>query len=176
MSLNRRAFLQFGLAASAAMAGVSVTASLTGCSQPIEVTSGFRLFRQKDIVIFSKVAEATLNLDDAEVIRKVVLGIDHFLLHTSRPNQAKLQQLMDLLDFAPTRLLLTGWTHGWESATREEVVAVLEKWRSSRLEVLRLCYGTLVSACSSLFYMLPDNHAASGYPGPPKHDVSPVGV
>lgn len=176
MSLNRRQFLQFSAATSAAVSTFSLTATLSGCSQPISVTDGFLVLRKKDISIFSKIASVALNLDDAATLQRLVLEIDHFLSHTSRAGLAKLKQLMDLLDFGPSRFLTTGWLHGWEEATKAEITALLEKWRASSLELMRMSYTSLVSISSMVFYMQPENFSASGYPGPPQHDVSFIGV
>lgn len=176
MSMNRRQFLQFSAVTGAAVSALSITSVLSGCSQPISVTEGFQVLRKKDIVIFSKIASAALNLDDAEQLQKLMLAVDHFLWHTSLAGQARLKQLLDLLDFGPSRLATTGWLHSWEQASKEEVIAVLTKWRSSSLELLRTSYTSLVALNSSIFYMQPENYAASGYPGPPQHDVSLVGA
>lgn len=172
MSLNRREFLQIGAVTSATLTTVSLSATLSGCSQPIALADGFKVFRAKDIAIFAKVASVALNLEDSGVVQRLVLQIDNFLVHTSLDGNDKLKQLLDLLDFAPTRLLTTGWTHDWASASKAEVLALLEKWRASSFELLRLSYTSLVSISSMVFYMQPENFAASGYPGPPQHEVS----
>ncbi|HET8707945.1 MAG TPA: twin-arginine translocation signal domain-containing protein [Pseudomonadales bacterium] len=176
MSLNRREFLQFGAVTGAAISTLSLTATLSGCSQPVSTSEGFQVLRKKDITIFGKVAAAALNLDDPEVIKKQMIAVDQFLWHTSLEGQKGLKKLLDLLDFAPSRFLVTGWTHSWEEASREQVSAVLAKWRSSSIDLLKISYTSLVAINSSVYYMQPENYAASGYPGPPQHDVSLAGA
>jgi len=82
--------------------------------------------------------------------------------------QRELAQLFALLAFAPTRVAMTGLWSDWPHATTAEVDAVLVRWQTSRLSLLRSAYDGLHQLILAAWYGNPRAWAAIGYAGPPQ--------
>lgn len=82
--------------------------------------------------------------------------------------QKELGQLFALLAFAPTRIALARVDAPWRDATRDQVIAFLERWRTSRFLLLRSAYDALHQLVFAAWYGNPASWPAIGYPGPPK--------
>ena len=82
--------------------------------------------------------------------------------------QKELGQLFALLAFAPTRVALAGITAPWPDARREEVEAMLFRWRQSGFALLRSAYAALHQIVFAAWYGDPASWSAIGYPGPPE--------
>lgn len=82
--------------------------------------------------------------------------------------QAELAQLFALLGFAPARIAVAGLVPDWQDATRADVDAVLERWRTSRIALLRSAYDGLHQLILAAWYGNPRAWASIGYAGPPR--------
>lgn len=81
--------------------------------------------------------------------------------------QAEIGQLMGLLTFPPTRLLLTGIARSWDRATTDAVATFLHQWRSGRQDLLKSDYAALHDLALGAHYGRLQNRAGIGYAGPP---------
>jgi hypothetical protein len=82
--------------------------------------------------------------------------------------QKELGELFALLAFAPARIALARVDSPWEKASRDEVAAFLERWRTSRFLLLRSAYGALHQLVFAAWYGNPSSWSVIGYPGPPQ--------
>ncbi len=167
--MSRRSLLKLGLGASAVLATAGLTATLSGCSSDAPA-SGFQVLRASDIPMLSAIMKALVgphpavnaaNLDTA------IAQLDTTLSWTSLAAQKQLTDLFGLLSMGVTRGPLTGLWGNWENATDEQVRAFLERWRDSRLDMLRQGHSALNQLLQMAWYALPVSWEAAGYPGPP---------
>ena len=82
--------------------------------------------------------------------------------------QAELAQLFTLLGIAPARWLLAGLSSAWSVAPADDVAAAIERWRASRIALLRSAYDALHQLILGAWYGNPRAWASIGYPGPPR--------
>ena len=97
-----------------------------------------------------------------------VAGVDKAIAGLSLATQKEIEELFDLLAFAPTRLLAAGLWSPWPEATPEAIGKFLQGWRFSRFNLLKSGYAALHDLVFGAWYARPDTWAAIGYPGPPK--------
>ncbi len=167
--LSRRSLLKLGLGASAVLATAGLTATLSGCSSSAPA-SGFQVLRDSDLPMLKAIMAALVgphpalnpaNLDAA------MAQLDKTLTWTSSAAQKQVGDLFGLLSMGVTRGPLTGIWGSWENASDAEVRAFLERWRDSRLDMLRQGHSALNQALQMAWYALPVSWDAAGYPGPP---------
>jgi hypothetical protein len=84
------------------------------------------------------------------------------------PVQGELAQLFGLLAFAPARWALTGRVKAWPEIDAEDAARVLERWRSSRFQLLRSAYHAFHDLVLGSWYADERSWPAIGYPGPPQ--------
>jgi hypothetical protein len=82
--------------------------------------------------------------------------------------QDELAQLFALLGFAPARIALARVASPWPEASVQDVGAFLERWRQSRLQLLRSAYDALHQLVFAAWYGQPAAWSAIGYAGPPR--------
>ena len=81
--------------------------------------------------------------------------------------QDEIGQLLSLLAFAPTRILVAGVGSPWSAASAEEIGAFLHRWRDSRFELKRSGSRALTQLIQGAWYDNPLAWTVIGYPGPP---------
>jgi hypothetical protein len=81
--------------------------------------------------------------------------------------QGEIAQLFGLLQFPLTRRFIAG-VGPWEHATRDDVTAFLERWRTSKSMLLRSGYQALHQLVMAGWYGQPESWPSIGYPGPPE--------
>jgi hypothetical protein len=82
--------------------------------------------------------------------------------------QEEIGDLLALLAFAPTRILVAGVSSPWSEATPDAITAFLESWRASRSELKRSGYRALTQLIQGSWYDNPLAWKVVGYPGPPE--------
>lgn len=169
VQLSRRSLLKLGIGASAALATAGLTATLSGCSSAAPASS-FQVLRDSDIPMLKAIMSTLVgphpalnpaNLDGA------IAQLDKTLAWTSLAVQKQLHDLFSLLGMGLTRGPLTGIWGSWEHATDDDVRVFLERWRDSRLDMLRQGHSVLNQLLQMAWYATPASWAAVGYPGPP---------
>lgn len=165
---GRRDFLRIGLMGALTLSAVSFSAVLTGCASAPSAR-GMRVFRESDLpvlrAIMPVVMAGAMPTDDTlpGVLEESILSLDALLAASSRAGQKQVQQLFDLLTFPPTRYAVAGMDTDWASATPEAVNAFLEKWRHSRVALLRGGYIGLCQMMDMNWYLQPRSWAAINY-------------
>ena len=101
-------------------------------------------------------------------VGETVDGVDAAVGGLPPATQAELAQLFALLGVAPARFALAGLTTAWPDAQPDAVQAALERWRTSRVALLRSAYDGLHQLVLAAWYGNPRAWDAIGYPGPPR--------
>jgi len=171
LPINRRELLKVGAGASLALSTLGVAATLTGCS-PSRPAGEYRVLRDIDLPLLAALYPALVGphpalLENRGLIQNALRQLDDTLAHTSPAIQQEVRDIFDLLTFAPSRGVLTGIWGNWDSVDPSRVEGFLQRWRDSRLELLRACYKVLCQLLQMSWYALPASWAAAGYPGPP---------
>ena len=81
--------------------------------------------------------------------------------------QRELAELFALLAWPPTRWGLAGLAMPWAEADPATAHVVLERWRTSRFDLLRSAYDGLHQLIFAAWYGNPRSWPAIGYAGPP---------
>ncbi len=180
--MDRRQFLKLGAASSAALTAVSVTATLSGCSEPLPLSpeNGFQwqALRPSDRVFLSAVAPVMLKGALPEDPKARKLAINNILTNTDAgifklgPHNAKqMKELFDLLNFGLSRGLTTGVWSNWDKASEQEIENFLNRWRESSLALFNLAYNGINKLLCATWYGQSTSWQQVGYPGPLYPDV-----
>ncbi len=105
--------------------------------------------------------------DRAEAVRETVANVSRTIAGLPPAAQEELSELFALLAFAPARIALARVAAPWTEARPDAVAAFLERWRTSRFDLLRSAYDALHQIVLAAWYGNPKSWAAIGYPGPP---------
>jgi hypothetical protein len=168
MNPTRRAFLTTGVLGAAALA----TAGWLRLRAPRDA-AGHALDADGRAIVASMVpaflagALPAREPERGDAIRETVASIEQAIAGLPPAAQRELAQLFALLAFAPARVVLTGTTTDWAQASVADVDAVLERWRESRIALLRSAYDGLHQLVLAAWYGNPRAWPAIGYPGPP---------
>lgn len=155
---SRRQFLQTGLAG-------SLLLGLSSCTRP--AADG----RRQGILtaIVPVLLAGALPADaPANAVGRTVAAVETAIAGLSLSAQQEIDELFDLLAFAPTRILAAGLWQDWPDASVAEIGQFLESWRHSRFDLLKSGYAALHDLIFGAWYAAPENWPAIGYPGPPK--------
>src|SRR5262249_41484056 len=106
-------------------------------------------------------------LDATPAIDDTIRGVELAIEALSPSTRSELGQLIRLLGFAPTRILLGGPLKPWKEATPLEFAAFLERWRTSRFDVQRSACEALRQIVLAAWYGNPRSWSRIGYAGPP---------
>lgn len=171
---TRRTFLFAGIAGAAALAAAGWLRS--GRDGPIIV--GMPTTTTLDPDAFAVVAAVTpVFLDGAlpadstaaaAAVRETVASVGVAIAGLPPAAQKELDQLFSLLGLAPARIALAGVSSPWAKASRAEIAAFLESWRTSRFLLLHSAYSALHQLVFAAWYGNPASWPAIGYPGPPR--------
>ncbi|WP_339844018.1 twin-arginine translocation signal domain-containing protein [uncultured Halopseudomonas sp.] len=167
--LNRRQFLKLGAGASAALATVGMTATLSGCSSS-RPGVGYSVLRDTDIPVVAAIMVGLVGPHPAlnqDTLQAAIDQFDTTLAWTSTAVQTQVTDLLGMLSMPITRGPMTGIWGTWDKASPAEVQAFLQRWRDSRLDMLRQGHSALSQLLLMAWYATPASWAAIGYPGPP---------
>ena len=109
--------------------------------------------------------------DDTAGIDSTLQSFDTLMDDLSEPVVLGVQQAFDLLSFAPTRGLLVGQWSSWSKASLEDAESALVRLKDSSIGLLNAVYAAVIRLIVSAWYLIPENAATAGYPGPPKKVV-----
>ena len=154
--MNRRRFLQVGLAGSAVLA----TAGWFATRPPSGVVEALVPVVLSGSLPAPPAREAAVR-DVAEAFHRAIGGL-------APEVQRELRQLLSMLAFLPTRVAFTGIVAPLEEARPEEIARFLSSWRASRFDLLRAGYQALTQLIQAAWYDNPLSWKAIGYPGPPR--------
>lgn len=173
---SRRSFLRVGLAGTAVLATVGVTAGVIGFKRVSneDIAEDFQFLRPADVALFTALVPAVLanalsSDDPSSTIADVIKRIDDTCMRLGPANQKELSQLFDLLTFAPTRRLAAGVKGSWDNVSVEAATDFLDRWRNSSVGLFNAAYRVLTKLSANAYFAMPESFSASGYPGPLKH-------
>lgn len=176
MQSDRRQFLKLSVAGAAALSTISAGATLSGCTSA-GPASGMKLLRPEDVELLRALTPAVMKgkitpAESAE-IEKTLQSFDTLLVDLSEPVVAGVLQAFDVLSFGPSRGLTTGQWSAWSKASLEDAETALARLRDSSIGLLNAIYAAVIRLIISAWYLIPENAATTGYPGPPSKVASP---
>lgn len=135
------------------------------------------LLRPEDVELLRALTPAVMkgkiNPADSAEIDKTLQSFDTLLVDLSEPVVAGVLQAFDVLSFGPSRALTTGQWSGWSKASLEDAENALARLRDSGIGLLNAIYAAVIRLIISAWYLIPENAATTGYPGPPTKVASP---
>jgi hypothetical protein len=171
--VDRRSFLKLGAASSAALTGISLTATLTGCTESLPENSDWKILREGDRTflkaIFPLLMKGSLPTGTAakeDALNKMLRCADGVVFKLDHHNQKQMIELFDLVNFSASRGLTTGVWSKWDEASDEEIEHFLNKWRESSIGLFNLAYNGLNRLACAGWFGLPESWQSVGYPGP----------
>lgn len=170
MQTDRRDFLKLSMAGAAALSTMSAGATLSGCTSS-GPASGMKRLRPEDVELLRALIPAVMKgkvaPDDAAAIDQTLQSFDTLMDDLSDPVVAGVQQAFDVLSFGLTRGLTTGQWSAWSKASLQDAESALARLRDSGIGLLNAIYAAVIRLVVSAWYLIPENAATAGYPGPP---------
>jgi hypothetical protein len=167
--MRRRTFLTVGIAGAATLAAAGWLASA------LRTSSGKRALNDDARAIVAAIVPAMLDralpersADRAAAVAETVDGVDRAIQGLPPSARAELGQLFALLGLTPARRAFAGVASPWADATRAEIDAFLNAWRSSGWALKRSAYDALHQIIFAAWYGNPRSWPDIGYPGPPR--------
>lgn len=167
--VSRRTFLRYGAAGALCLAAAGATRAREGY-RPASGGEALAVLGPDDREVLAAVAPAILAGTDASAanVEAVIGSVDRAVAGLPPHLQAEVKQLLALLASWPGRRWVAGVASPWRDASRAEVDAFLERWRSSRWALQQQAYNALHELVLAAWYARPDAWPAIGYPGPPE--------
>ena len=109
--------------------------------------------------------------NDPVLLQELVAGVEQAIAGLPPAVRKEVDQLFALLSFAPTRALIAGVWSPWHEASPASIGAFFDRWRDSRLALLRSAYGALHQLVFAAWYGNSNAWPAIGYAGPPSLEV-----
>lgn len=168
---DRRRFLKVGLLGSA-------TLTIASCSSLInrqsEVCDGCEWLRNQERTILQAIIPVMLEgaitsntKHQQQVINDIIKGIDFTIVHFPSQVRDEIQQLFWVLQFPPTKSLVAGIWGSWKNAEQGDVRVLLENWKQSDFDLLRVGYSALHDLIMGAWYADPRSWKNIHYQGPP---------
>jgi hypothetical protein len=177
MHTDRRNFMKLSAAGAAALSTMSTGAWLSGCTSS-QAAPGMRFLRPGDVELLSALTPSVMagqvGPGDTEKIDRTVKSFDTLLADTSQIVVDLLLEAFDVLNFTPTRGLMTGQWASWSKASVQDADHALGRLRDSSIELLNAIYAALIRMIASSYYLIAEYDASTGYPGPPKKIVGVI--
>ena len=172
MRLGRRRFIQAGIAGAALLTLVGFVDRAR--AQP---NTRLRHLDLRGVELLRALVPVVLagalpgGPERAGAVAQVVEAFDRALSGLEPAIQDEIGQMLALLVFAPTRIMVAGVSSPWKDASAEEVAAFLLDWRDSGSELKRSGYRALTQLIHAAWYGNARSWPAIGYPGPPTGPV-----
>jgi len=168
LSPGRRRFLQVGVA------GATVLAVAHYVDRPRAPALPLRTLDAASAGLVRAIAACVLAgaLPANPQSRSMALGevteaFDRAITGLAPAVRDEIRDLLGVLHFAPTRLVLAGMWRPLAETSSEEIGAFLSRWRESRFDLLRAGYQAITQLIQASWYDNPASWGAIGYPGPP---------
>lgn len=169
--ISRRTLLKAGIAGGAGLLLVRWLYTSTTTVQP--TPSGALDGPARTIVaaIAPVMLAGALPAGNPALLQELVAGVEQAIAGLPPAVRKEIDQLFALLSFAPSRALIGGVWSPWHEASPASIGAFLDRWRDSRLALLRSAYGALHQLVFAAWYGNSNAWPAIGYAGPPSLEV-----
>jgi hypothetical protein len=169
LRISRRTLLRAGLAGGAALLLARWLYTSTTAQETMPARPGALDVHARAAVaaIAPVMLSGALPADDTALLQEVVAGIEQAIAGLPPEVRNEVAQLFALLSFAPARALVAGVWSPWPEASPASIGAFLDRWRNSRLLLLRSAYGALHQLVFAAWYGNSNAWPAIGYAGPP---------
>lgn len=169
---TRRTFLITGLAGGAALATAYFVQGRRGFSPtpriyPAALNADAVVILRALIPAMLEGAIAPAGAERATDVRETGDGVLTAVAGLPPAAQRELAELFALLAWPPTRWAVAGLAMPWSEADPAAANAVLERWRTSRFDLLRSAYDGLHQLIFAAWYGNPRSWPRVGYGGPP---------
>ncbi|MGB0942789.1 MAG: hypothetical protein ACPGUE_10325 [Marinomonas sp.] len=184
LSTSRRGFLQLSLASSIslslasalALALAPVKAEAAEASESSTEKLEYRFLTPSSAEFLAALfpvvlAKTSLNQDENNAL---LMALDKMIFHFNAFNQKQMQQLFDVMAYAPVRFVAGAPWANWPEASHEDIQSFLVGWRDSRFELKRMGYLSVCKLINLCWYARKESFAQTGYPGPPLKIPTPV--
>jgi len=169
MRVSRRTILKYGLGGAGLLALGGIRLSLLP-TRTVEPQTTLRVFSLEEYSILAAVADTVLagshgypHARETQIAERIDEA-----LHACHPAmQAEFKQILGLLESAVAGFILGGRTSTFTSLSPQDRWAVLDSWRSARVQVFRIAFKALHGLVAASYYSTPDVHTRIGYPGVP---------
>lgn len=173
---GRRHFLKTGIAGSVLLAMVGSNTLLTARSNASDKPCDTCLWlTQPDRVLLAALVPVMLEgalpsepVEAKRAIKSVIKNFDQTVSYFTPAIRREIRQLLALLEFPLTRVLLTGALTAWEKEDTSTIRSFLKRWQTSRLALFRSGYGALHDLICGAWYANPRSWPRIHYPGPPR--------
>ena len=171
--ISRRTLLKAGIAGGAALLLARWLYTSTTTTQPAPANRGALDVSARAVVaaIAPVMLAGALPANDPVLLRELVAGVGQAIDGLPPAVRKEVDQLFALLSFAPTRALIAGVWSPWHEASPASIGAFLDRWRDSRLALLRSAYGALHQLVFAAWYGNSNAWPAIGYAGPPSLEI-----
>jgi hypothetical protein len=170
MNPIRRRFLQAGVAGAALLA---LAGGVAWFRRRTEAAASAPALDADARAVIRAVAPSLLagalpaGAERASALDETVAAVDVAVAGLPPAARRELAELFALLSLGAGRRLVAGVAAPWTDASRDEVDAFLEAWRSSAWSLKRTAYDALHQLVLAAWYANPRSWPAIGYPGPP---------
>lgn len=171
--ISRRTLLKAGIVGGAGLVLARWLYTSTAPPQPTSPPAGALDARASEIVaaIARVMLAGALPAGNPALLQQIVAGVEQAIAGLPPTAREEIDQLFALLGFAPSRGLIAGVWSPWHEASPASIGGFLDRWRNSRLVLLRSAYGALHQLVFAAWYGNANAWPAIGYAGPP-----PLGV
>ncbi len=171
--ISRRTLLKAGIVGGAALLFARWLYTSTTAPQPAPTLPGALDERARAVVaaIAPVMLAGALPANDPVLLQELVAGVEQAIAGLPPAVRKEVDQLFAMLSFAPSRALVGGVWSPWHETTPESIRAFLDRWRDSRVALLRSAYGALHQLVFAAWYGNSNAWPAIGYAGPPSLEV-----
>lgn len=168
---QRRRFLKVGLVGSAvltvAAGGIFLTYQSESCADCLWLHQDDQLLLKAIIPIILAGALPKEQNERNTAINEVIIGFDISVSHFPPSVRDEIRQLLWLLEFPVTRLLVAGIWGAWHKVEVSDISHFLKSWQHSRFDLLRVGYTALHDLVTGSWYANSRSWQRIQYPGPP---------
>jgi hypothetical protein len=166
--ISRRTLLKAGIVAGAGLVLARWLYTSTAPPQPTPPPGALDARASEVVAAIAPVMLAgALPTGNPVLLQQVVAGVEQAIAGLPPAARKEIDQLFALLWFAPSRGLIAGVWSPWHEASSASIGAFLDRWRESRLVLLRSAYGALHQLVFAAWYGNANAWPAIGYAGPP---------
>jgi hypothetical protein len=107
------------------------------------------------------------NLSDQNLLN-YLKDFDYSLSLLPMTQQEEFRELLMLLTSLIGRVVVAGVWSSWNQVSASEIDQMLNSWRNSFIDLMKVAYTGLKELSYATWYGNPDNWSGIGYPGPPE--------